>query len=122
MPLAGALTHDLLDHFLTFLLAQPGPFQRFFETRAGVGQLQVFSVVVDMPDVSQREDRFAAIALATGDRRDGAGRRDGGLGSVADAVLPDAALYRLPLDLRPAPGMLIGSQCLGGCQVMSSMS
>ncbi len=58
--------------------------------RAGVGEGQVFAVVVDVADVGQGEDRFAAVAFAAGDGGDGAGGGDGGLGGVADAVFADA--------------------------------
>ena len=61
--------------------------ERLFELRAGVGQLQVFAVVVDVADVGQGEDRLAAVAFAAGHGGDGAGGGDGGLGGVADAVV-----------------------------------
>ena len=63
--------------------------QSLLEQRAGVGELQILAVVIDMADVSQGEDRFAAVAFTAGDGGDGAGGGDGGLGGVADAVLAE---------------------------------
>jgi hypothetical protein len=71
--------------FLARFVAPAG--ERLFEQRAGVGQLQVFAVVVDVADVGQGEDRLAAVAFAAGHGGDRAGGGDGGLGGVADAVL-----------------------------------
>ena len=74
--------------------------QRVLEGGRGVGQLEVFAVVVDVADVGQGEDRLAAVALAAGDGGDGAGGGDGGLGGVADAVVADAGDNRVPIDRR----------------------
>ena len=83
--------------------ADAGPISASFKQRAGVGELQVLALVVDVADVGQGKHRLAAVAFAAGHRGDGAGGRDGGLGGVADAVLPDAAHDLVPVDRRAAP-------------------
>ncbi len=67
------------------MLVQTGFDQRLLEQRAGIGQLQILAVVIDMPDISQGKDRLTAIAFAAGDGGNRPGGGDGGLGSVADA-------------------------------------
>ena len=108
--LAGAFAHHLLHDLLAFLFAQAELLQRFIEARAGVGQFQVLAVIVDVPDIRQREDGFTAVAFTTGDSGDGPGRRNRGLGCIANAVLFDALHHRIPLDLGSAPVILIVSQ------------
>ena len=56
-------------------------------------------MIVDMTNIGQRKDRLAAIAFATGDGGNRAGRRDGGLGGIADAMLLDAICNRIPIRL-----------------------
>ena len=76
--------------------------QGFFKQRAGVGELQVLAVVVDMADVGQGEDRLAAVAFAAGHGGNGAGGGDGGLGGVADAVQADTGGHPVPVQRRAA--------------------
>ena len=98
--------------------SRPAASQGLLEERAGVGQLQVLAVVVDVADVGQGEDRFAAVAFAAGDGGDGAGGGDGGLGGVADAVLVDAADDVVPIQRRAAPVVRGRARAdVGGCQV-----
>ena len=91
------MLHDLLDDLLRVGLrpGRPGN-QSLLEQRAGIGELQVLAVVVDMADISQRKDRLAAIAFATGHGGNGAGGGDGGLGGIADAISADASLRSPP--------------------------
>ena len=88
--LAGAFAHHLLDDLLPLLFAETQLLQRLIEARAGIGEFQILAVVVDVADIGQREDRFTAIAFTACDGGDGAGRGDGGLRGIADAVLLDA--------------------------------
>ena len=99
--LAGAFAHHPLDNFLPLLFAEPELLQRLIEARAGIGELQILAVIVDVADIGQREDGFTAIAFTTSDGGDGASRSDGGLRGIADAVLLDALDDRIPLDLGP---------------------
>ena len=84
--------------------------------RAGIGQLQVFAVIVDVADIGQRKDRFAAVAFAAGHRGDRAGGGDGGLGGVADAVALDAGDDAGPIQCRAVPVVGVRHQGWGGCQ------
>ena len=111
--LAGAQLHDVVDDRLAGRPVQTGLDQRLLEQRAGVDQLQVAAVVVDVPDIGQSEDRLAAIALAAGDRGDGAGGGDGGLGGVADAGFADAVHDHLPIQPGAAPVVLVGLRAAG---------
>ncbi len=43
---------------------EPGLEEGLFEKRAGVGELKILFVVIDMADISQGKDRFAAISFA----------------------------------------------------------
>ena len=53
-----------------------------------------------MADVGQGKDRLTAIALTAGHGGNRAGRRDGGLGRVADAMGPNFVQLSAP---NPAP-------------------
>jgi hypothetical protein len=55
--------------------------------------------------VSQRKDRLTAIRFTARHRSDGARRRDGGLGRIANAMLLDA-LTIIPLDTAGGPNRL----------------
>ncbi len=105
--------HHLLDDLLAGLVVQPGCDQGALEQRAGIGQLQVLAVVVDVADVGQGEDRLAAVAFAAGHGGNGAGRGDGGLGGVADAMLADALDDGVPIDRGAAQVTRVGAS--DGC-------
>ena len=108
--LAGAAVPSLRSTIAwRFSGSIPASDQGLFEERAGVGQLQVLAVVVDVADVGQGEDRLAAVAFAAGHGGDGAGGGDGGLGGVADAVLADAGRPRCPIDGRAAKIVRVGA-------------
>ena len=102
--LAGPVAHDLLDDLLTLLFAETQFPQARRRTGAGIGQLQVLAIIVDVARVGERKDGFASIAFAASDRGDGAGRRDGGLGRIPNAVASNAGDHRIPVKLRSAPG------------------
>ncbi len=99
--LATAHLADLADDALARDRVQPGLYQRLFKSGAGVGQLQVLSVVVDVPHVGQRKDRLAAISLAPGHGSNGPRGSHRRLRRVADAVFLDALYHLLPVQLRP---------------------
>jgi len=63
-----------------------------------------------MAHVSQRKHWLAAIALAACNGAYCAGGGDGGLGSVADAVLPDASNNFIPIHNWPAPIQAVFNQ------------
>ena len=111
--LAMALSDDLVDDGLLGGVIQAGFLEGLGKERAGVGELEVLAVVVDVADVGQGEDRLAAVALAAGDGGDGAGGGDSGLGSVADAVLLDALEDLLPIEGRAAKIALVALERRG---------
>ena len=117
--LARAFEHHLIVNLLARLFVHARLDQRALEQRAGIGQLQILAVVVDVADVGQREDRLAAVAFAPGHRGDGAGRRDGRLRRVADAVLLDARDDRVPVQRGSAPIVrrIGGASGVGGCHL-----
>ncbi len=94
--------HVLLDVRL-LVLTQGSGVERLLEERAGVIQLDVAIAVLKVANVPERKHRLAAIAFAAHHGGNGAGRRHGGLGSVAQAVLLDAADNRRPVELRALP-------------------
>ena len=99
MPYDGDM---LLDTRLVGL-TQVGGIERLLKQRAGVVQLDVAVPILEMADIAERKDRLAAIAFAAHDGGDGARGRHGGLGSIAQAILLDAAHDRRPVELRPLP-------------------
>ncbi len=111
--LAGALFHNLLDHLLADVIIQTGAHQGLLEQRAGIGKLQIPAVVVDVTDISQGKDRFAAIALAARHGGNCTGRGDCCLGGVADAMLFNPADDLFPIDRRAAPIAAVRLQSLG---------
>ena len=89
------------------MFAETGFDERLLEHGAGVGELEILAVVVDVADVGQGEDGFTAVAFTAGDGGDGAGGGDGGLGGVADAVALDAFDDRLPIQVGAVPVLLV---------------
>ncbi len=108
--LAGAVAHDLFEDTGACLGLEVEGFERFFKLRAGVGEGEVFAVVVDVAEVGQGEDRLAAVAFAAGHGGDGAGGGDGGLGGVADAVGVDVLDEPVPIDGGAAPVAGVGDE------------
>src|SRR4030095_2698700 len=104
--LACALTHHLLDDLLPLLFAEPQLLERLIEARAGIRELEVLAVVVDVADIRQRKDGFTAIAFTASDGGNRAGRCDGGLRGIADAMFLDSIDHRIPTHRGPAPVML----------------
>ncbi len=111
--LAGAFLHHAVEDVLAVHLADAGVDERLLKGGAGVGELEVLAVVVDVADVGEGEDRLAAVAFTAGDGGDGAGGRHGGLGGVADAVAADALGDQAPVDGRASP-VLLGFDERGG--------
>ncbi len=89
---------------------QTGLDQGCLEQRAGIGQLQILPIIIDMADISQGKDRLAAIAFAAGHGGNRPGGRNRGLGGIADAVLPDALHSLLPIHFRTTPIPLYKAQ------------
>ena len=87
--LARTVLQDLFDDCLAGFLVQTTFGQGLLEERAGIRQLQIVAVIVDVADICQGEDRFAAITFTACDGGNRPGRRDRGLGSVADSILSD---------------------------------
>jgi hypothetical protein len=118
--LAAALAHDLIeDRFARFGIDLQ-VIEGAVKGRAGVGEGQVFAVVVDVADVSQGEDRLAAVAFAAGHGGDGAGGGDGGLRGVADAVLADLARPGVPIQRGRPQSLLYSTSEVGGCHLKCS--
>ena len=105
--LAGAVLHGAVDDILAVHFGEAGFDERLLEHGAGVGELEILAVVVDVADVSQGEDGFTAVAFTAGDGGDGAGGGNGGLGGVADAVALDALDDRLPIQVGAVPVLLV---------------
>ncbi len=108
--LATADLVDLGDDLIPRGLIQPGRQQGALEQGAGVLQLQVLTVVVDVADVGQGEDRLAAVALDAGHGGDGSRGGDGRLGGVADAVALQVGRQPLPVQRRAAVVVFAGHQ------------
>ena len=68
------------------LVAQAGGVERLLKERAGVVQFHILVAILEVANVAQRKDRLAAIAFAAADGGNRAGRRNGRLGGVADAM------------------------------------
>jgi len=64
-------------------------------------------------DVGQGKDRLATVTFTVGHGRDGAGRGDGILGAVADAVRLDPGGDGLPVQRRAAPVVAVGRDRAG---------
>ncbi len=105
--LAGAIAHGLVDDLLAVKFAEAGFDESLLEHRAGVVELEILAVVVDVADVGEGKDRLAAVAFTAGDGGNGAGGGNGGLGSVADAVTLDAFHDGLPVEVGTVPVLLI---------------
>ncbi len=105
--LAGTLLHGAVDDILAVEFAEAGFNERLLEHGAGVGELEVLPVVIDVADVSEGEDGFTAVAFTAGDGGDGAGGGDSGLGGVADAVALDAFGDVLPIEVGAVPVLLV---------------
>lgn len=105
--LAGTLLHGAVNDVLPVEFGEPGFNERLLEHGAGVGQLEVLPVVIDVADVGEGEDRLAAVTLTAGDGGDGAGGGDGGLGGVADAVTLYALGDILPIQVGAVPVLLV---------------
>ena len=110
--LAGAMLHDLFDDLLAGFPNQASFFESQAETRAGIGQLQIPALVVNVPDIGQGEDRLTAVAFTTSHRGNGAGRSNGGLGGVTNAEFLDAFQDIIPIHQRATPVTLVRSKRL----------
>ena len=83
------------------------------EARAGIGQLQILAIVIDMAHICQGKYRLAAVAFASCHRGNRPGRSHGGLGSIADAIFLDSFQNPVPIQLWPAPITGVWCQWLG---------
>ena len=101
--LAGAVSSNELLDLLLARLAQIGLVERLLEERTGVGQFDVVVAILEVADVTQREDRLAAITLAAADSSNGAGGRHRGLSGIANAVHLDAVDDFAPVEGGASP-------------------
>src|SRR5512133_626631 len=106
--IAHHLVHDLLPPFF----AQSQLLQCLIEAWAGIGELEVLAVIVDVTVISECKDGFTSIAFTTGDGGNRACRCDGGLRGIADAMLLDAIHDQIPIHIWSVPIMLKQDQRL----------
>ncbi len=101
--LAAAGRRHFLEDALAGLRVNVCFFEGFDKRRAEVAQGQRLALVLHVAGVREREDGLATVALHTGDGGDGACRRDGELGGVANSVRANSRHDAFPRQGRTAP-------------------
>ncbi len=80
---------------------------------ADVIENQVIAFVVDMAHIGKRKNRLTAIAFHTSHRADSTSGRNGGLGSIANAVGFDSIGDQAPIQVWTLPITGVGGERCG---------